>query len=115
MYKQIGAVIRRLREQHSWSLGDMAEQLGYRRGADASGLQRLERGTKRAPLDLYAAVALVLEIPLSELVAAAERKGRLSPEILLPEEKSLVAAYRVMDPDAQVHYLALARGLSKSK
>lgn len=113
MYKQMGAVIRRLREQRGWSLGDMAERMNYRRGADASGLQRLERGTKRAPLDLYSAVALALETPLSELIAAAERESGLAPEVLLPEERALVDAYRGMETDSQEHYLAIARGLVK--
>jgi transcriptional regulator with XRE-family HTH domain len=113
MYKQMGAVIRRLREQRGWSLGDMAERMNYRRGADASGLQRLERGTKRAPLDLYSAVALALEAPLSELVAAAEREGGLSPDVLLPDEKRLIAAYRVMEPETRYHLDAVADALSK--
>ena len=113
MYKQMGAVIRRLREQRGWSLGDMAERMNYRRGADASGLQRLERGTKRAPLDLYSAVALALETPLSELIAAAERESGMSPEVLLPDEKRLLNAYRIMEPEARYHLDAVADALRK--
>ncbi len=115
MYKQLGSVIRRIREQRKWSLGDLAEKLEFRRGADTSGLQRLERGTKRAPLDLYAAVASAFEMPLSELISAAERQGGLSPEVLLPEERELLVAYRVMESSAQQHYLAIAKGLANKE
>lgn len=115
MYKQMGAVIRRLREQRGWSLGDMAERMNYRRGADASGLQRLERGTKRAPLDLYSAVALSLELPLSELIAAAERESGLSPEVLLPEERRLIDAFRIMEPESRYHLTAVAAALKKGE
>ena len=113
MYKQIGAVIRRLREQRKWSLGDLAGRMEFRRGADTSGLQRLERGTKRAPLDLYAAVAAALDIPLSELVAAAERESGLAPCVLMPDEKTLVEAYRIMEPESRYHLSAVAKALSK--
>lgn len=109
----MGAVIRRLRDQRKWSLGKMAERMEYRRGADTSGLQRLELGTKRAPLDLYAAVAKAFDIPLSELIAAAEREGGLSPEVVLPEEKQLLNAYRAMEPEARYHLDAVAAALGK--
>lgn len=113
MYKQLGVVIRRLREQRKWSLGDLAGRMEFRRGADTSGLQRLERGTKRAPLDLYAAVAAALDVPLSELIAAAEREGGISPEVLAPEERRLVDAFRIMEPESRYHLTAVAAALKK--
>lgn len=115
MYKEIGAVIRRLREQRGWSLSDLAGQLDYMRGADSSGLQRIERGTKRAPLDLYVAVAGAFGMPLSEMIVKAELERGTDTQAVAPEERELVQAYRLMQPSAQEHYLEIAKGLAKKE
>lgn len=113
MYKLLGTLLRELREKHGWTLEELTGRLGDIRGADSSGIQRIESGKKKAPLELYAALASVFEMPLSELIATAEQRSGKSGNILIEDEENLVGFYRTMEPDQQSVYRELARVMTK--
>lgn len=66
---ELGAAIRRLREIRGLKLADMAEAAG----TDAANLSRLERGQQGYSDQTLTAIAVALQIPLSELFKQAEQ------------------------------------------
>lgn len=66
---ELGATIRRLREARGLKLADVAEAAG----TDAANLSRLERGQQGYSDQTLTAIAVALQLPLSELFKQAEQ------------------------------------------
>jgi len=110
VYKDIGAVIKRLREDRRMSLEDLAGSMQYPKGGDPSGLQRLESGGKRVYLDLYVQIASAFGIPLSDIIREAETKDDRKNKILSPSEEKTVVRYLCLSDSAKgaVDYIIAA-------
>lgn len=109
MYKEIGAVIKRLREDRGMSLEDLAGAMQYPKGGDPSGLQRLESGGKRVYLDLYEQIACAFGLPLADIIREAERPGG-DYKIMSPREAETVSNYLSLNDAAKgaVDYIIAA-------
>lgn len=115
MYKVLGTILRELREKRGWTLEELTGQLGDIRGADSSGIQRVESGKKKAPLELYAALAAVFGMQLSVLIATAEQRSGKPGNVLVEDEENLLGFYRAMEPDQQSVYRELAGMMAKKQ
>lgn len=101
MYKELGAVIKRLREDRGMSLDDLAAAMQYPKGGDPSGLQRLESGGKRVYIDLYEQIATTFGIRLSDIISEAESSGDISRKILSPKEEETLNRYLALNDSAK--------------
>lgn len=115
MYKTFGKVIKQLRENRGWTLDDLAGQIGELRGADRSGIQRIESGKKKAPLELYAALAAAFDMRLSMLIAATEQELGMPGNTLTDEERKLIADFRTMLPEQKASFRELARAIAANR
>lgn len=79
--EQLPARLRKAREKRSLTLSDLAG----RTGVSTSTLSRLESGQRRATMELVLLIALALEVPLVELVAAPKLSD---PRVELPHSRS---------------------------
>lgn len=79
--EQLPLRLRRAREKRSMTLSDVAAQTGI----SASTLSRLESGHRRPTIELVMLIAMVLEIPLADLVAAPSVRD---PRVQLPHTHS---------------------------
>lgn len=101
MYKEIGAVVKRLREDRGMSLEDLAGVMQYPKGGDPSGLQRLESGGKRVYLDLYEQIATAFGVPLSAIIMEAEGDGGPESKVLSGKEKMTINSYLSLSDSAK--------------
>jgi len=115
MYKALGEVLKKLRIKRGWTLEYLTGQLGDIRGADSSGIQRIEAGKKKAPLELYVALATAYELPLSTLIAMAEQIPGAIDDASVDEEESLIASYRAMEPSQQSVFRELGKVMARGK
>lgn len=116
MYKKIGAVIKRLREDRGMSLEDLSGAMQYPKGGDPSGLQRLESGGKRVYLDLYEQIANVFGLPLADIIREAEGRADEN-KIMSPREAETVGHYLSLNDPAKgaVDYIVAATARSDKK
>lgn len=117
MGKEIGAVIRRLRDEREMSLGVLAGVMGYPKGGDPTGLQRIEAGDKRVYLDLYLQIADAFGIPFSEILREAEGKGDATKKVLSPKEEKTIGTYLALNEPgkAALDYLIAAAAAGEQK
>ena len=73
----LGAEITELRVKENLSQGDFSYRLGY----NETYIRRLERGTANPSLHLLSSVSDLLRLPLSTLLANAERRSQKLPRI----------------------------------
>lgn len=100
MYKRIGAVVKRLREDRGMSLEDLAGAMEYPKGGDPSGLQRLESGGKRVYLDLYEQIAQAFGVQLWEMIKEAESQTP-ADRVLAKREEETIARYLSLSDSAK--------------
>jgi transcriptional regulator with XRE-family HTH domain len=103
---QVGARLRRVREQRSLTLTAAAE----RTGISKSTLSRLENGQRRPTLELLLPLAQVYRVPIDDLVGAPEvgdprirlKPRRLNGRTVLPLTRpGGVQAWKIVVPVAQ--------------
>ena len=77
----VGGRIRRLRQEHGWTLNDLAEAVPKPEGAfySAGFFSRLERGWTSAPLYVYVHAAAQLHVRPGALLGADEVQKPLTP------------------------------------
>lgn len=117
MYREIGTVIKRLREERRMSLEDLAGAMQYPKGGDPSGLQRLESGGKRVYLDLYEQIAQAFGLRLSDIIKEAEGGGDSSKKVLSQREEETLSRYLCLsDPaKAALEYIVAATAAGDQK
>lgn len=117
MYREIGAVVKRLREQRGMSLDDLAGAMQYPKGGDPSGLQRLEAGSKRVYMDLYEQIAGAFNIPLWELIREAECGGVPGSKVLSQREEETINSYLALSDSAKgaLEYIIAATAVGDQK
>lgn len=117
MYKEIGAIVKRLREDRQMSLEDLAGAMEYPKGGDPSGLQRLESGGKRVYLDLYEQIANAFGLRLSDIIKEAEGRGDSGYKVMSPREEETVSRYLCLsDPaKAALEYIVAATAAGDQK
>ena len=117
MYREIGVVIKRLRDERGMSLEDLAGAMEYPKGGDPSGLQRLESGGKRVYLDLYEQIAKAFGLRLSEIIREAEGTGDTSDKVLSQREEETVSKYLSLSDSAKgaLEYIIAATAAGDQK
>lgn len=114
MYARIGAVLKRLREERGMSLEEVAGAIGYPKGGDPSGLQRMESGGKRVYADLYWQVARAYGVPLADIIREAEGGEDRREKVLSPQERETVSRYLAMSNTAKYHVDFLVESTAKA-
>ncbi|MDD2664404.1 MAG: helix-turn-helix transcriptional regulator [Dechloromonas sp.] len=117
MYREIGSVVKRLREERGMSLEDLAGAMQYPKGGDPSGLQRLEAGSKRVYMDLYEQIAAAFNISLWELVREAEGAGDPCSKVLSQREEETIHSYLTLSDSAKgaLEYIIAATSAGDQK
>lgn len=81
-----GEKMRSIREEHDWTLEEMADRLGTTKQA----LSKYERGERTPKITIVAKFAKILNISLPELVGEEPREIQLQGEIAIPFDDSII-------------------------
>ena len=108
MKKKVGNVIKALRARHNLTQQELAEAIG----TDKSNMSRYEAGTQGMEFDRMVKLAGVLQVRLSELIAAAE-EGRPAHLDLTVEEATLLDDFELLLDEDQERIAAEVNKLAR--